>query len=130
MDRQTYDAYLRLFNARDYEGLLDWFAPQFEIRFAGHCLSSRTEVKAFYRFLHEYLREEIFVDRFVGDERTVALEVRVQLTGLKAPEPGAAKAAGFEGLMMPPPGAPLVIPQFIHYHLEAGKFRRAVCAIV
>jgi SnoaL-like domain len=130
MDRQTYDGYLRLFNARDYDGVLEWFAPRFEVRFAGYCLDSRQQVKDFYRFLHAYVREEIFVDRFVGDAHTVALEARVQLTGLKALPPEAARAAGFERLLAPPPGATIVIPQFIHYHLEGGKFARALCAVV
>jgi hypothetical protein len=129
VDRQTYDSYLRLFNARDYDGVLTWFAPQFEIRFGGYCLTTRDQVKDFYRFLHSYMREEIFVDRFVGDEHTVAMEARVHLTGLKPLAPETAKAAGFERLMTPPAGETIVIPQFIHYHLEGGKFARALCVI-
>jgi hypothetical protein len=42
----------------------------------------------------------------------------------------AAIAAGFERLTTPPAGETIVIPQFIHYHLEGGKFARALCAIV
>jgi hypothetical protein len=45
VDRQTYDSYLRLFNARDYDGVLTWFAPQFEIRFGGYSLTLRGSVK-------------------------------------------------------------------------------------
>jgi hypothetical protein len=81
VDRQTYDSYLRLFNARDYDGVLTWFAPQFEIRFGGYSLTTRTQ-------------------------------------------------AGFERLLTPAAGETIVIPQFIHYHLEGGKFARALCAIV
>jgi len=33
MNRQAYDQYLERFNARDYEGVLSYYAPQFEISF-------------------------------------------------------------------------------------------------
>ena len=129
IDRQRYESYLRLFNARDYEGVLSWFAPQFEIRFGGYQLTTREQVLRFYTFLHSYLDEEILVDRFLGDEHTLALEVRVRLTGRQTLSPATAKAAGFERLLTPPVGQTIEIPQFIHYHLEGGKFKRALCAL-
>jgi hypothetical protein len=130
MDRQTYDSYLRLFNARDYDGLLAWFASEFQIRFGGFRLGSRQAVKDFYRFVHQYTREEILVDHFFGSPDFVALEARVKLTGLASLPPQAAKDAGFEHLRTAPAGETLVIPQFIHYHLEGGKFKEALCALV
>jgi hypothetical protein len=129
IDRQQYESYLRLFNARDYEGVLSWFAPEFEIRFGGYQLRSRDQVLGFYTFLHAHLTEEILVDRFVSDAHTVALEARVRLTGRRSVDPAAAKAAGYERLLTPAVGQVIEIPQFIHYHLEAGKFKRALCAL-
>jgi hypothetical protein len=129
IDRQAYDSYLRLFNARDYVGVLSWFAPEFEIRFGGYRLTTAAEVIRFYTFLHAHLNEQILVDRFLSDEHTVVLEARVQLTGTKAISAQAAKAAGFERLLTPPVGQTIEIAQFIHYHLEGGKFKRALCAI-
>jgi hypothetical protein len=129
IDRQAYDSYLRLFNARDYAGVLSWFAPEFEIRFGGYRLTTRDQVMQFYTFLHAHLDEQILIDRFVADEHTVVLEARVRLTGTKALSAQAAKAAGFERLLTPPVGQTIEIPQFIHYHLEGGKFKRALCAI-
>jgi SnoaL-like domain len=130
MDRQTYDSYLRAFNARDYDGVLGWFAPDFEVSFGGYRLTSAKQVKDFYSFLHAYVSEEILVDRFVGDADFVALEARVRLTGLKPLPPEAARAAGFEHLRTPQAGQTIEISQFIHYHLENGKFKRALCAVL
>lgn len=70
MDRQTYDGYLAEFNARDYHGVLAYFAEEFEVGFAGYSLKSRAQVLDFYRFLHTYVKETITIDRFLSDERT------------------------------------------------------------
>ena len=129
MDRQTYDGYLAKFNARDYDGVLDYFAQDFEVSFAGYSLRSRAAVLDFYRFLHSYIKETIVIDRFLSDDRTLVLEARVQLEGIRELTFEDAKRAGFERLAAPPPGVSLVIPQFIHYHLEGGKFVRALCAV-
>jgi hypothetical protein len=130
MDRKTYDGYLAKFNARDYHGVLEYFAENFEVSFAGYSLRSRAAVLDFYRFLHGYVEETIAIDRFLSDESTLVLEARVHLLGIKDLSPEAARKAGFERLAAPPAGKILVIPQFIHYHLEGGKFVKALCAVV
>ncbi len=129
MERKAYDEYLAKFNARDYHGVLSYFAEEFEVSFAGYSLRSRAEVLNFYRFLHTYVQEHIVIDRFLSDERTLVLEARVKLTGVRPLTPGIAKSAGFERLAAPPVGQSLEIPQFIHYHLEGGKFVKALCAV-
>ena len=129
MDRKAYDDYLSKFQARDYEGVLDCYADDLEIVFAGYALRSKDEVRRFYGWFHEHVREEIEVRRFVADERTIALEADVRLTGLKPLTPEILAAKGFERLMGPEPGQTIVIPQFIHYHLKDGKFARALCAV-
>ena len=130
MDRHTYETYLRAFNARNYDEVLSWFAPEFEIRFGGYTLTTRKQVKDFYSFLHAHVSEEILIDRFLGDAQFVAMEARIVLTGTQTLSPAAAKAAGFENLLTPQVGQTIVISQFIHYHLENGKFTLALCAVL
>jgi hypothetical protein len=129
MDRRTYDEYLARFNARDYEAVLSYYAPRFEIAFAGYAFRTREAVRSFYGFLHQYVSESILIDAFVSSERMIALEARVRLEGVRALSPEAARQAGFEKLMVPAPGQTIEIPQFIHYHLEDGKFVKAFCAV-
>ncbi len=129
MDRKTYDGYLAKFNARDYHGVLTYFADEFAVSFAGYALRSRAEVLNFYRFLHSYVEETITIDRFLSDECTLVLEARVRLTGVRELTRDIAKSAGFERLAAPPVGTSLEIPQFIHYHLVGGKFVKALCAV-
>jgi len=129
MQRSRYDEYLRLFNARHYDGLLAFFADEFEVVFAGYALRSRAEVKQFYSFLHEYVDERIDITRYVSDGLTIAMEADVVLTGKKTLTPEILKARGLERIVGLQQGQTVTIPQFIHYHLHEGKFTRALCAV-
>ena len=129
MDRSAYDDYLRKFNARDYDGVLDYYHDDFELSFAGYLFTTKAAVKSFYGFLHSYLDERIVIDRFISDRTTVALEARVQLKGLRDLTPEVLAAEGFERMGVMSAGQEIEIPQFIHYHLEDGKIRKALCAI-
>jgi hypothetical protein len=129
VDRAAYDEYLRKFNARDYDSVLDFYADRFEIVFLGHALRSCEEVKAFYAFLHAHLNETISVRRFVSDADTVAIEAIVRLEGTNPISEEEKARAGFSWIGVPPPGVVVEIPQFIHYHLKDGKITGAYCAV-
>ena len=130
MTRDEYEHYLNCFHAHDYDGLLDYFAADFEVVFAGYRLDSREQVKDFYGFLHEYLDERIIVKRFLSDGQTIMMEADIELTGKKELSREKLEAKGFGRLVGLPPGVTVVIPQFIHYHLKDGKFAQALCAIL
>ena len=129
MNRQAYDRYLERFNARDYDGVLSYYAPQFEISFAGYTLRTPEAVRSFYGFLHQYVRESIVIDAFMSSDEMIAMEARVRLEGIRELTTEAARTAGFERLMVPAVGQVLEIPQFIHYHLRGGKIVKALCAV-
>ena len=128
MKREEFDVYLGKFNSRDYEGFLDYFADEFEMIHVGGSLKTREAVMKFYNFLHAYIKESVIVDRFVSDEYTIALEVRVQIQGVKELSPETVAASDYPKLKPLTVGQTAVIPQFIHYHLEKGKFVKVVCA--
>ena len=128
MTREEFDGYLQKFNRRDYKGFLDYFADEFEMIHVGGSLKSRKSVMKFYNFLHAYIKESVIVDRFVSDEHTIALEARVQIQGVKELSPETVAASDFPKLKPLVVGQTAVIPQFIHYHLEKGKFVKVVCA--
>lgn len=130
MNRQSYDAYLARFNSRDYHGVLEFYAPSFEVKFAGIALRTPEELLRFYGFLHQYVNETISVDEFVSDDRLLVLEARVRIEGVKDLSADALRQAGYEGLVPIRAGQVVEIPQFIHYHLVNGKFVKAVCAVI
>jgi hypothetical protein len=128
MTREEFDVYLGKFNGRDYDGFLDYFADDFEMIHVGGSLKSREAVKTFYDFLHAYIKESVIVDRFVSDASTIALEARVRIEGVRELSPETVAASDYPKLKPLAVGQTAVIPQFIHYHLENGKFVKVVCA--
>ncbi|MBN2337293.1 MAG: nuclear transport factor 2 family protein [Acidobacteria bacterium] len=128
MTREEFDVYLGKFNGRDYDGFLDYFADDFEMIHVAGSLKSREAVKKFYDFLHAYIKESVIVDRFVSDASTIALEAKVRIQGVKELSPETVAASDYPKLKPLAVGQTAVIPQFIHYHLENGKFVKVVCA--
>lgn len=126
-NRQDFDAYLTKFNNRDYKGFLDYFADKFEMIHVGGILKSREEVMKFYNFLHHYINETVIVDRIVMDEHTIAMEARVQIEGIRELTPEAVASSPYPRLKPLKVRQKAVIPQFIHYHIDNGKFVRVEC---
>src|SRR5688572_7497627 len=119
MDRQTYDDYLRKFNARDYDGFLAfWDDDDVEISVVGTSLRSKEQIRQFYAFLHSYLGEEIVLKNYVSSDEMIALEATVRITGLKALTAETLEAQGLKGFLPLEAGQVVEIPQFIHYHLR------------
>ena len=128
MTRDEFDVYLNKFNNRDYGGFLDYFADEFELIHVGGSFKTRESVMKFYNFIHAYIKESVIVDRFVSDEYNVVLEARVQIEGVKELLPETVAASDYPKIKPLVVGQTVVIPQFIHYHLEKGKFVKVVCA--
>ena len=127
MNRGEFDVYLEKFNARDYSGFLDYYVDTFEMVHAGGSLKSREEVLKFYAFLHHYLKETVIVDRFVSDEKMIAMEARVRIEGLVDLTAETVAASDYPGLLPLMVGQVVEIPQFIHYHIVDGKFVKVEC---
>jgi hypothetical protein len=128
--RADYDRYLACFNARDYDGVLQFWAPQFEASFAGVVLRSGAELRRFYAFLHSYVDERIRVDDFVSDDSRVALRALVRIEGRRELTREALAAAGYGGLHPIKAGQVIEIPQLILYRLEGGRFKQVYCALL
>ena len=130
MQRADYDHYLACFNARDYEGVLRFWASEFEASFAGVVLRNGAQLRQFYAFLHSYVDERIRIDDFVADESRVALRALVRIEGKRELTRAALVAAGYGGLHPIAVGQVLEIPQLIMYRLEDGRFKQVYCALL
>lgn len=130
MNREQYDAYLGRFNARDYRGVLEYYAPDFEVRFAGVTLHGPRELLDFYGFLHGYLTETITVLDFLSSERLLFIEAAVRIEGRRDLTAAALAQAGYSRLHPLRAGQVIEMRQFIHYRLSGGRFTEAVCAIL
>jgi hypothetical protein len=129
MDRDAYDRYLQMFNARDYDGVLSHFAERFQLVFAGYELTTQEEVRSFYSFLHTHVKESVEVHHFMSNAAMIVLEADIRLEGLSDLTPGMLAARGLSRIHPLAKGQVVTIPQFIHYHLQDGKIVKALCAI-
>lgn len=130
MERSRYDDYLACFNHRNYEGVLSFWADDFEIVFAGYRLRGREQMLGFYRFFHQYVRESVHPTAFISNDQLLVIEAQVRLEAVQTLTPDVAGAQGFGRLFCLPQGQVIEIPQFIHYHLDAhGRFTKALCAV-
>lgn len=129
MNRAALERYLERFHARDYDAVLDYYTDPLEVAFAGYVFRTKDEVRRFYGFFHSYVKETIQLDRFVGDDQMVAIEVRVRLECFKDLTQDALNAEGLERIVALTAGQTVTIPQFIHYTLKGGKFTKVECVV-
>jgi len=131
IDRAAFEEYVRRFNSRDYDGVMEYWHSNFTVEFAGYTFHNREEfIDKFYKnFFHRHVNESLHIDAFITNEDYLFIEVRVHLEGKMELTREQAEAAGFGRLQTPPVGKTLEIPQFIHYHVKDGKFVSVVCAI-
>jgi len=130
MTREEYDQYLLSFNGKDYSKVLEYWAPEFEVIVQGQLLfnSPETLVKT-YGFLHDRVKEEVFVQEFMSDDDKIFMEAIVRITAKQTITAEDLEREGINGIMPIDAGTVVDIPQFIHYHLENGKFKKGVCLV-
>lgn len=130
MTREEYDQYLLSFNGKDYSRVLEYWAPEFEVIVQGQLLfnSPETLIKT-YDFLHDRVKEEVFVQSFLSDKDKIFMEAIVRITAKQTITAEDLERENINGIMPINEGDVVDIPQFIHYHLEHGKFKKGVCLV-
>lgn len=129
MDRAALDEYLRKFHARDYDAILDYYADDLRVGFAGYVFTTKDQVRKFYKFFHSYVTETIQLDRFASGGDLVAIEARVKLECFKDLTQDALNAQGLDRIVSLSAGQTVTIPQFIHYTITDGKFTKVECVV-
>jgi hypothetical protein len=130
MTPEHYQTYLDSFNDANYDHVLEFWAPSFEVWVQGELLFDSPEsLKKVYGFLHSHVKEEIEVLHFLSDNDKIFMEANVKITALKTITAEALAEEQVKGIMPIEAGVVMVIPQFIHYHLEDGKFKSGVCLV-
>ena len=129
MNRKEFNRYMEKFNARDYDGAIEFFTDDITIKFAGYIISGKSGFKDFYSFFHEYVNEKIIISQFAGDDENIILDVIVRLTGIKVLTEEILKEKGYERLGALSVGEVADKPQFIHYRIENEKFKEIRCVL-
>ncbi|HEX7709946.1 MAG TPA: nuclear transport factor 2 family protein [Sphingomonadaceae bacterium] len=130
MTREDYERYAAAFNARDYDTVFDFYAERPRMAFFGIEITTRDELKAFYGFLHEYVRETVTVERFAGSDELAAVEGIVRIEGIRNLTRDVLDAHGMQQFFPIQEGEVQQMRQYIHYHLKDGKIESVGCALV
>ena len=106
MDRQRFDDYIRRFNQEDPGAFEDYMAPDVRMLNGTLEINGVAEVKQHYAKIWRAMREELYVERFVSDAETIAIQMHTHFEVLTddAASPFGQIRAGetfdFHGLIM------------------------------
>ena len=130
MTREDYERYAAAFNARDYDAVFDFYAERPKTEFFGVEIATRDQLKAFYGFLHRYVKETVTVERFAGSDELAAVEGIVQVEGIDDLTPEILQERGLAQFFPIRKGEVQEMRQYIHYHLKDGKIESVGCVLV
>lgn len=129
LDRAAYDRYLAAFNARDYDGVADFYVDPPRMDFFGITITSREELKEFYRWLHAHVVESVSVRAFAASDTVTAIDADVRIEALRDLTREDLDARGATGFFPIRTGDVQVIRQFIFYTTCNGQITRVECAL-
>ncbi|HZF46227.1 MAG TPA: nuclear transport factor 2 family protein [Sphingomonadaceae bacterium] len=130
MTREDYERYVAAFNARDYDTVFDFYAENPRMAFFGIEITNRQQLKDFYGFLHQYVKETVEVERFAGSDEMAAVEGIVRVEGIADLTPEILLEKGMPQFFPIRTGEVQEMRQYIHYHLKDGKIESVGCALV
>jgi hypothetical protein len=128
MTREDYDRYVAAFNARDYDGVFDFYVDNPDMAFFGVEIRSRADLKRFYSFLHSFVKETVTVERFASSDELAAVEAVVRIEAFADLTRETLEREGY-GLFPIAKGEVQELLQLIHYHLRDGEIERVRCAL-
>ena len=129
MTREDYERYAAAFNARDYDAVFDFYAENPRMAFFGIEITTREELRAFYTFLHRYVRETITIERFASSNELAAVEGLIRIERIEDLSRETLDANGMQQFAPVRKGEVQEMRQYIHYHLKDGKIASVGCAL-
>lgn len=129
MNLDRYKDYTEKFNARDYDGVCDFYAEPMNMDFFGVSLQSRDDMKRFYEFLHAHVKESVRILNFASSDTLTAVDAIVRVEGIKDLDSEALAAQGMAQFFPIKAGEVQEMRQFIFYSISGGKIAKVECAI-
>ena len=129
LDRAGYERYLTAFNAKDYDGVADFYVDPPRMEFFGIVIRSRQELKDFYSWLHSAVKESVTLRNFAASETCTACDAIVRIEALRDVTREELDAKGAVGFFPITKGEVQEIRQFIFYTTCSGKIEQVECAL-
>ncbi len=118
MNEADYHRYIAAFDARDYDTLETFFTDDFVLENAGFAVRGKTAFREFYRFFHEFCREEVEFKEFFPGQTGFVANVVITFTGLKELTQAELDRRGYPGMTAIPVGISVPLEFYIHYLLN------------
>ncbi len=129
IDRARYEQYLAAFNARDYDGVADFYVDPPSMAFFGIEIRSRQELKDFYAWLHSFVKESVSLLNFAASETCTACDAIVRIEAIRDLDRAELDARGASGFFPIKAGDVQEIRQFIFYTVKDGKIEKVEAAL-
>jgi ketosteroid isomerase-like protein len=130
MNREAYDRYLAAFNAKDYDGVAEFYAEPMKMDFFGVSIRNREDLKRFYGFLHSYVKESVTVRNFASSDTLTAVDAIVRLEAFRDLPAETLAANGCAQFHPMTAGQVFELRQFIFYTIRDGKIAQTECAML
>lgn len=130
MNRADYDRYLAAFNAKDYDGVADFYAEPLDMAFFGVHITTRQQLKDFYTFLHAHVTESVTVLNFASSDTLTAVDAIVRVEGIADLTAEALSERGLDQFFPINTGDVQEMRQFIFYTMRVGKIAKVECALL
>lgn len=129
LDRARYDQYLAAFNAKDYDGVADFYVDPPRMEFFGIVITSRQALKDFYSWLHSAVKESVTLRNFAASETCTACDAIVRIEATRDLTREELDAKGATGFFPIAKGEVQEIRQFIFYTVQDGKIEQVEAAL-
>lgn len=130
MNRDQFEDYLQVFNARDYDRLhREYFAPDMQLVTLGYVLEGEASVRRFYSFFHRHVKESIRLIEFFPLGENFFAHLGMRLEAVRALTREALESQGLGRLPAIPAGSSFENEMFVHYLVRNGRFRLVRCAV-
>jgi hypothetical protein len=115
--------------ARNEQNLADFYVDPPRMELFGIVITSREELKAFYRWLHSFVKESVTMRNFAASETCTACDAIVRIEAVRDLTREELDAYGATGFFPIAAGEVQEIRQFIFYTVKDGKIEKVEAAL-
>ena len=125
--REDFDRYQTAFHAGDCDTAFEYLVEKPRVSVFGHPITTPFQLHQLYRFLREYVRETVRIERFAISDDLIAVEALVQVKGLRDLDLQSLREHGLYQLHPIGAGESQLMRNFVHYRLLDGKIETGIC---
>jgi len=125
--REDYKRYQEAFHAGDGETAFAYMVEDPRLSVFGLTITRRFQLEHMYRFLADYVRETVVLERIAISDDLVAVEELVRVEGVRDLDQQALREQKLHQFRPIRAGEVQLMRNFVHYHVRDGKIESGSC---